>query len=45
MIYVVYYIDDEHRRHMTFVHSYYEIIFLKERFGEVTIESYKITTE
>lgn len=38
MMYIVYYIDDNYRQHMTFVHSYYEVLFIKECFGEVTIE-------
>ena len=42
MVYVVYYLDDEYKKHMAFCQSIKEIKFLKDRFGEVTIESYKI---
>ncbi len=40
MMYIVHYLDDEHRQHMTFVKSYQDVIFIKDRFGEVTVESY-----
>lgn len=42
MIYIVYYKDDDNKKHMTFVKSFQDVKFLKDRFGEVTIESYKI---
>ena len=42
MIYVVYYYDDQYRKHMAFCKTMVEIKFLQDRFGEVTIESYKI---
>ena len=41
MIYIVYYRDDKNRLHMAFVKSFYEVKFFKDRFGEVTVESYK----
>lgn len=42
MVYVVHYFDDDHRQHMAFVRSFRDVEFLKERFGEVTVESYLI---
>ncbi len=42
MMYIVYYLDDEHKQHMTFVKSFKDVKFLQERFGEITVESYKI---
>jgi hypothetical protein len=42
MMYVVYYVDDDKRRHMTFVRSYKDVEFIKERFGTVTVESYNM---
>ena len=42
MMYVVYYLDDHYQKHMTFVKSYKEVEFLRERFGDVTVESYKV---
>ena len=42
MMYIVYYVDDDKKKHMTFVKSYKDVKFLKDRFGEITIESYKI---
>ena len=40
MMYIVHYFDDDRRQHMTFVRTFREVEFLKERFGEVTVESY-----
>ena len=42
MMYVVHYFDDDHKQHMAFVKSFRDVKFLKERFGEVTVESYPI---
>ena len=42
MMYIVHYYDDNHRRHMSFVKSFKEVNFIKERFGEVTVESYPV---
>lgn len=42
MMYIVYYVDDDHRQHLTFVKSFEEVRFIEERFGSVTIESYKV---
>ena len=42
MMYIVYYLDDERKQHMTFVKSFKDVKFLQERFGEITVESYKI---
>ncbi len=42
MMYIVHYVDDNNTQHITFVSSYKEVNFIKERFGEITIESYKI---
>ncbi len=42
MMYVVHYFDDSHKQHMSFVKTFKEVMFLRERFGEVTVESYKI---
>ena len=42
MMYIVHYVDDNNKQHITFVSSYKEVEFVKERFGEVTVESYKI---
>lgn len=41
MVYIVYYKDDEHKLHMAFVKSMRDVRFIEERFGQVTIESYK----
>lgn len=42
MMYIVHYVDDNHVQHITFVTSYKDVKFIKERFGEITVESYKI---
>ena len=42
MMYVVHYFDDSHKQHMSFVKTFKEVMFLRERFGEVTVESYRI---
>ena len=42
MMYVVYYVDDHHKKHMTFVKSYAEVEFIRDRFGEITVESYHV---
>ena len=42
MMYIVHYFDDDHKQHMAFVKSFRDVEFLKERFGEVTVESYPI---
>lgn len=42
MMYIVHYVDDNNKQHITFVSSYKEVKFVKERFGEITVESYKI---
>ncbi len=42
MMYVVHYFDDDHKQHMAFVKSFRDVEFLKERFGEVTVESYPV---
>lgn len=42
MIYIVYYVDDEKKTHMTFAKSIKDLTFLRDRFGEITIESYEI---
>ena len=41
MVYIIYYRDDKHKQHITFVKSFKNIRVLKERFGEITIKSYK----
>ena len=43
MMYIVYYVDDDHKHHMTFVKSYQEVNFLRDRFGEITVEAYKMS--
>lgn len=40
MMYIVHYFDDDHKQHITFVKSFKDVEFLKERFGEITVESY-----
>ncbi len=42
MMYIVHYVDDWHKQHIAFVKSFKEVKFLKERFGEVTVEAHKI---
>ena len=42
MMYIVHYFDDNHKQHMTFVKSFKDVEFLRDRFGEVTVESYPI---
>ena len=42
MMYIVYYEDDYRRKHMTFVRTFEEVKFLERRFGEITVEFYKI---
>ena len=42
MMYIVHYVDDNNKQHITFVSSYKEVKFVRERFGEITVESYKI---
>ena len=42
MLYIVYYVDDDKMRHMTFVKTYQEVLFIQERFGAVTVESYNV---
>lgn len=42
MMYIVYYLDDNHKQHMAFVHFYKDVKSLRDKFGEVTVESYKI---
>ncbi len=42
MLYIVYYVDDDKMRHMTFVKTYQEVLFIQERFGAVTVESYSV---
>ena len=42
MMYIVHYFDDQHKQHMTFVKTYNEVKFLEDRFGEITVESYKM---
>lgn len=39
MMYVVYYKDDNHKQHMTFVKSFKDVKFIQERFGFVTYET------
>lgn len=36
--YIVYYIDDLCKHHVTFVSSMTEVKFIKERFGNITVE-------
>lgn len=45
MMYIVHYIDDDHVRHMTFVKTFKEVNFIRERFGNVTVESYRMNKE
>ena len=40
MMYIVHYVDDNNTQHLTFVRSFKEVNFIKERFGEVTVESF-----
>lgn len=42
MIYIVHYTDDQHRQHITFVRSFRDVEFLRDRFGEVTVEAHKV---
>lgn len=42
MLYIVYYKDDDNKQHMTFVKTYKDVEFLKDRFGAITVESYKM---
>ena len=38
MLYIVYYTDDDKVRHMTFVRTYKEVLFIQERFDFITVE-------
>lgn len=38
MIYIVKYVGDDRKNHMTFVRTIEEVEFLKERFYEITVE-------
>lgn len=38
MLYIVYYRDDDKVRHMTFVRTYKEVLFIQERFDFITVE-------
>ena len=42
MMYIVHYFDDNHRQHMTFVKTYKDVKFIRDRFGEITVETFKI---
>ena len=42
MMYIVHYFDDNHRQHMTFVKTYKDVEFIRDRFGEITVETFKI---
>lgn len=42
MVYIVYYVDDFHKKHIAFVKSFKEVKFFRERFGEITVEPYKV---
>ncbi len=42
MIYIVYYVDSNNRKHITFVKSFKEVKSLKEKFTRITIKSYKV---
>ena len=42
MMYIVYYVDDFHKKHIAFVKSFKEVKFFRERFGEITVEPYKV---
>ena len=39
MMYIVYYVDDAHKEHMTFVNSIKDVLSLKDKFGEITVEA------
>lgn len=41
MIYIVKYVGDDNKNHMTFVRTMNEVEFLRTRFYEITVESYK----
>ena len=41
MMYIVYYYDDDYKKHMAFCKNIKEVKFLQDRFGEVTIETYR----
>lgn len=45
MMYIVHYFDDNHKQHMAFVKTFREVNFIKERFGEVTIESFYVSNK
>ena len=42
MMYIVHYIDDQHKQHITFVRSCKDVEFLRDRFGEVTVEAHTV---
>lgn len=42
MMYIVRYFDDKNKAHMAFVKTFKEVKFIEERFGKVTVESYKV---
>ena len=42
MMYIVHYEDDNHKKHISFVKTFEEVRFFEDRFGEVTVESYKV---
>ena len=42
MMYIIHYVDDKHKKHITFVRSFRDVQFLRDRFGEITVETYKI---
>lgn len=42
MMYIVYYVDDSKKRHMTFLKTFKEVQFIMDRFYDVTFNSYKV---
>ena len=38
MMYIIHYVDDEHKKHITFVRSFRDVKFLRDRFGEIAVE-------
>ena len=42
MMYIVHYFDDDNRQHITFVKTFKDVEFIRERFGEITVEAHKV---
>lgn len=42
MMYIVHYLDDDNKQHITFVKTFKDVEFIRERFGEITVEAHKV---